>query len=210
MNEIPKERMPQEAVGPPGLDPGEPDYTILLELTQHGEATMIKLPAGPSEYKPVLEAIGAKYRDGADLRCLDCRVPSLIDAISEDKDISNIVRLADELRDMDPAQLTKYKAVLEAAGDCSMEGAFHIAQTLDDYLFTPEYATASDMAKDYIRCTMGEEAAEALLPFVDLEGYGQVLMQNQACVLTGYGMVSRKDGQSLQPTDPIQGGMEMM
>jgi len=156
---MPNERIPQEAVGPPDLDPEEPDYTILLELTQHGEATMIKLPAGSSEYKPVLEAIGAKYRDGVDLRCLDCRVPSLIDAISEDKDISNIVRLADELRDMDPAQLTRYKAVLETTGDCSMEGVFHIAQTLDDYLFTPEYATAADMAQDYIRCAMGEEAA---------------------------------------------------
>ncbi len=52
------------------------------------------------------------------------------------------------------------------------------------------------------------------IPFVDLEGYGQRLMEEQCGAMTDYGMVCREDGQclktSLTSTGPIQRGMEGM
>lgn len=196
------------------LNPHKPEYAILLKVAQGDHAAQLPLPNSPKAMDAVLDIIGAKDWACVSLRCLDCRVPALIPAIGEGDNIAHVNRLAGILESMDDKRLTKFKAVLDATEDYSVLGAAHIATTLDDYLFTPQYLTAEDMARDYIRTSMGEPSASELFPFVQLTQYGQALMKDQECALTDYGMVSREDGQclktSLSPTGPIQGGMEMM
>ncbi len=209
-----KDSEPKEVFSSLNLKPRQPEYAILLEASQDGRTVQLPIPSSPQAMDAVLDAIGARDWSGVSLRCLDCRAPALIPAIGVGDNIAHVNRLAGMLATMDDKQLTRFKAVLDATEDYSVLGATHIATTLDDYLFTPQYLTAEDMAKDYIRSSMGEPDASQLYPFVQLERYGKALMEDQECALTDYGMVSREDGQclktSLSPTGPVQGGMEMM
>ncbi len=196
------------------LKPRKPEYAILMEVTQTGRSVRLPLPNSPQAMDAALDAIGARNWSGVSLECLDCAATPLIPFLGGDDNIAHINRLAGMLDSMDDKRLTKFKAVLEATEDYSVLGATHIATTLDDYLFTPQYLTAEDMARDYIRTSMGEVAAAQLYPFVQLAQYGQALMEDEECALTDYGMVSREDGQclktSLSPTGPVQDGMCMM
>lgn len=90
---------------------------------------------------------------------------------------------------MDSEELAKLKAVLEATDDLSVLGAIQAANTLDEYLFSPQYAAPEDVARDFLESCMGSNA-EALLPHVNLYAYGQALMQEQQCALTEYGLIS--------------------
>ncbi len=192
----------------------KPGYAILLEVTQGGRAAQLYLPASPQAMDAALDAIGARDWGGVSLECLDCAATPLIPFLGGHNNISHLNRLAGMLERMDDKQLTKFKAVLDAAWDYSVLGATHIATTLDDYILTPQCLTVKDLARDYIRTSMGEIAATKLYPFVQLEMYGAELMEEQGGELTGYGMVSRENGQRLKaspsPSNPVQNGMTML
>lgn len=203
--------------------PRKPDYAILLKVSNvHSgdpadgtdKVAHLALPATPQELDKALDTVGARDWREAEFRCLDCCAPALTGFISGDDNIAHINRLAQKLAEMDPKQLTKFKAVIDAAEEHTVLGATQIAFSLSEYLFSPQYTSPEDMAKDFLKSSMGDTAAEQLLPFVDLHCYGRKLMENQACVLTDYGMVSREDGQSLKPApitpkEPARGGMTM-
>ncbi len=194
-----------------------PDYTILLTISKgyfddpaydNDKTVLLPLPAEPAAMDAALTAIDAWDWREVGIRCLDCRVPALSAHIDEDDDIAHINRLAQKLQAMDGKELRKFKAVLEVTEDFSVLGATHIAGSLDDYLFTPQYASPEDMARDYLVCAMGEPGIGKLLPYVGLHGYGEALLKGDDCILTEYGLLSREDGQSLKPAE--QSGMEMM
>ncbi len=194
-----------------------PDYTVLLEVSldffhdpgyASGKAVQLKLPAEPKELDAALDAIEADGWREVDIICLDCRVPALISHIDGEENIAHINRLAQKLQAMDGQELRKFKAVLEVTEDFSVLGATHIACSLDDYLFTPQYASPEDMAKDYLVSAMGKSGVGKLLPYVSLHSYGEALLKGDDCILTEYGLISREDGLSLKPAE--QGGMEMM
>lgn len=194
-----------------------PDYTILLEISKghfndpayDSEKTIrLPLPAEPAAMDAALDAVGAWDWREVGFRCLDCRAPSLISHIDEDENIAHINRLAQKLQAMDETVLTKFKAVLEATEDFSVLGATHTSDALDEYLFTPQYASPEDMARDFLESSLGEAGMSTLLPHINLYAYGRALMEGQECTLTEYGLISREDGQSLKLME--QSGMEMM
>lgn len=194
-----------------------PEYAVLLEISKghfndpdydNDKTVLLPLPAEPAAMDAALTAVGAWDWREAGFRCLDCRVPVLISHIDGDDNIAHINRLAQKLQAMDGKELAKLKAALEATQDLSVLGATHIAGTLDEYLFSPQYATPEDMARDFLESSVGSGSMETLLPYVNLYAYGQALIQEQECSLTEYGLISREDGQSLKPME--QGGMEMM
>lgn len=198
-----------------------PDYTILLEISKghfndpaydNERTVLLSLPADPAAMDAALDAIEAWDWREVGFRCLDCRVPALTPHIDGDDNIAHINRLAQKLQVMDGKELAKLKAVLEATEDFSVLGATHAIGTLNEYLFTPQYASPEDMARDYLASTMGDEPTETLLPHVNLHSYGQSLIQEQECTLTEYGLISREDGQPVREmqNQPSQGGMEMM
>lgn len=190
--------------------PHKPDYTILLELVGVDSPIQIPLPASPTvlfEVKNTMTALlPPDSRDDASIRCSDCAAPSLIPALSM-CGVDGLVQmnqLAKRLQAMDPAQLTKYKAVLDAVDERTVAGAIRIAEHLEDYLFSPQFAGPEDMARDFLASSVGEPGMDTLAKFMNLYGYGEALMEKQHCAMTEYGMVSREDGQSLKPSLPSE------
>lgn len=192
----------------------KPEYTMLLKLSYDQKDTVLMLPAESSMLESALEKVGAPDFDKVQIQCLDCAASSLIPHIGDGDNIAHINRLAQQLCTLDEKSLTKLNAVLEATEDYSALGATHIAYNLDDYLFSPQYATPDDMARDYLSSSLGEPAMETLLKYLNLYGYGEALMKEQECAMTEYGLVSREDGQclktSLTPSaQPEMSGMTM-
>jgi hypothetical protein len=194
-----------------------PEYAVLLEISKghfndptyaNDKTVRLPLPAEPAAMDAALTAIGAWGWPETDFRCLDCRIPSLLSHIDGDDNIAHINRLAQKLQTMGDKELAKFKAVLEATQNFSVLGATYVSDTLDEYLFTPQYASPEDMARDFLESSVGSRSMETLLPYVNLYAYGQALMQEQEYALTEYGLISREDEQNLKPME--QNGMEMM
>ena len=91
-----------------------------------------------------------------------------------------------------------------------MRSVFQVyaADAPDEYLFIPQYASSEDMTRDFLESSVGEAGMSTLLPHINLYAYGRALMDERGCVLTKYGFILHKDGQSLKPVE--QSGMEMM
>ena len=201
------------------LTPHRPDYTILLELTFGQKQATLQLPADPTRIEDTLGRLGTLDFGDVQITCLDCAVPALTPYLRSEDHVSEgqvfyIKLLAGELQDMAPAQLTKFKAVLEATGEHTVLGATDIAHDLDAYLFTPRLVSAYDVGLNFLESELGVHVAETLLPHVNLYGYGNALLKDQKAEVTEYGLVSREDGQSLRHTmetvkHPEMGGMTM-
>lgn len=182
------------------LDLRRPDYTILLELEREGNSVQLQLPASLQEVENALKGLGADtWSDPLlHIQCVDCAAPVLNPILGGMDSVTELDRLSSMLQQMNSKALTKYKAVLEAVGDWSLQGAIHIAEHLDDYLLMENYVTSEDMARDFISCDGHSE----MLPFVNLAGYGNYLMKSQHGVMGDYGMVMRSDCQPLQSLQP--------
>lgn len=194
------------------LSPKVPDYAILLEVSHNGSTALLKLPAGESKMAAVPRRLDEP--DWLDLtwRCLDCRVPALAELISNgDADIDFLNHLAKHLADMEPKALTAYKALLEAAGCQSLPCAELLMDTLDQYVFSPRVASPVDAAKEELAVILCEREAAQITPHLNLYQYGQSLIQECGGVLTGYGLIERKDGEPIlaMKRQLQQGGMEL-
>lgn len=196
--------------------PPAPDYTILLELEREGMSTKLSLPTQAVEIDRVLRSINSFERSDPLLRvtCLDCAAPSLIPILGDRNDPDELNQLAWLIYMLPPKQLTKYKATLDAVEDWSLAGAIRIAHDLDDYLFSPNITDPELMAMDFLSSSVGESSMDTLLKFVNLYDFGQALIEEQECVVTDYGLISREDGQHPsileRYSSPLQCGMEEM
>lgn len=196
------------------FSPPAPNYTILLELEREGMSAKLPLPAKPDEIDSALVEINSFgwFDPLLQVTCLDCAAPSLIPILGGRDDPDDLNQLAWLIDKMDPKQLTKYKATLDAVEDWSLSGAIRIVHDLDDYLFSPRLTDPEKVALNFLSSSIGESSMETLLKFVNLYGYGQALIEEQQCVATDYGLISREDG--LHPSileqhpAPVQKGME--
>lgn len=199
----------------------EPDYTLLLEVSKgffndpgydSDKTVQLKLPASPEALSSALEAVEAWDWREVGWSCLDCRVPVLTEMISDaGEGIDFLNRLSQRLADMEPKTLTAYKALLEAAKCHDLQNAALLADSLDKYIFSPQYSSPIEVAKGELSTILCEGEAEIITPHVNLHQYGQALIRNYNGVLTAYGLIERVDGQPIQGMEesPKQGGMEM-
>ena len=202
----------------PSLDlkPGKPDYALLLKLNavDCGQTTMRKLPASQADLDAALSQLGRENWHDVSYTCEDCRVPALKDAISVTETMSVPYRAARILDKLGDRELVKYKAILEARGFDSLADALDVAETLDEYIYAPEFASYEDIARGEIGVAVSDETAKLLLPFVSLTVFGKAVAEHDRLVLTGYGGVERRDSQPIQTVTaentPTMGGMEMM
>ncbi len=83
--------------------------------------------------------------------------------------------------------------------------------TLDEYIFSPQFCSPIDVAKGELSLILTEQDAALITPYLNLHQYGQSLIQRCGGMLTDYGLIERKDGQPIQVPEqqPCQGGMEM-
>ncbi len=134
-----------------------------------------------------------------------------MDTISDEDDIHAVDQMARRLADLEPKALPAYKALLETANCKSLQQAEQLMDTLDEYIFSPKFGSPVKVAKGELSAILCEKEREELSPYLDLQKYGQALIELCAGVLTDYGLIERKDGQPVQAMEaqPQLGGMEM-
>lgn len=197
-----------------------PDYTILLEVSKgffndpacdSGKTIQLKLPASPESLDAALTALDIQDWREAGWSCLDCRTPSLIDAVSDAEDIYAVNDLAQRLSDMEPKTLTAYKALLSVKDCQNLSHAELLMDTLSQYILSPQYSSPIELAKADLKVILCDPERELLMPCVNLYQYGEALLENCGGVLTDYGLIERIDQQPIQARkqNPWQGGMEM-
>ena len=198
-----------------------PDYAVLLEVSKgffndpgydSGRTAQLKLPASPETLNAALEAVGAWDWREAGWSCLDCRVPALTEMISDaEEGIDHLNHLAWRLADMEPKALTAYKALLEVTDCKELQSAEALMDSLDKYIFSPQFSSPIEVAKGELSTILCDREAEIITPYVNLHQYGQALIRSYNGVLTAYGLIERVDGQPIQGVEesPTQGGMEM-
>ena len=203
------------------LTPKTPDYTILLEVSKgffndpsydSEKTAQLKLPASPEALTSALETVGAWDWRETGWSCLDCRVPVLSEMISDaEVGIDSLNDLAQRLADMEPKTLNTYKALLEATDCKDLQSAEALIDSLDEYIFSPQYSSPIEMAKGELSVILCDEDAAFLAPHLNLYRYGQSLIERCGGTLTAYGLIEREDHQPVQAMEnkPRQGGMEM-
>lgn len=202
------------------LTPKTPDYAILLKVSKgffndsaydSDKTVQLKLPAAPEALDAALTALDVWDWREAGWSCLDCRVPSLMDAVSDTDDIHAVNQLAQRLTDMEPKALAAYKALLSATECRNLQIAEQLMDTLDEYVFSPQFSSPIEVAKGQLSVILCDGEREQITPYLNLYKYGQELIQDGGGVMTDYGLLERKDGQPIQAMEqqPQQGGMEM-
>ena len=197
------------------LTPPKPDYAVLVELIapDPNDTATLALPAPPAELDAAMALTGAHELSEAPCLCLDCRAPALRDAITDANSLADACRAADQLAALSESQLKIFRALITAMEVTELDAALDFAERIDEYLLSPEMRTFEETAEYDLRFCLGDEAAEVLLPHVNLYQYGRALQEREQFALTDYGRVQRVDCQPLmaenQKEQPTMGGMEM-
>ena len=172
----------------------KPNYTILAETYSGARVELPYPPHDPMGTEPV--------------RCVDCAAPSLIGLTAG---MESMDLLARRLAGVEPQELTAYKALLEAVDCKDLSDAERLVDSLEEYIFTPSLNSPEEVAEEELGVILCEESIPQLIPYVDLRGYGQALMEQRGGALTPYGLLEREDGQPIHSMNeqPEPGGMEM-
>ena len=200
------------------LAPKKPPYTVLLELTKgwfhdpvydSEKAVQLRFPSSPAEMDHALNELGAATWSEVSFRCVDCRIPALMDAVSSANNVAEVDRFSQWLDNIPKEKLAGYKALLAATQCRDLQNAMMLMDTLDSYIFTPSFSSPADVARGELKVTMAESDAEILLPHVNLYTYGEALLQSQHAILTEYGVIERQDGQPILAQQSQEMGMKM-
>ncbi len=144
--------------------------------------------------------------------CLDCKVPQLAEHITNAVPFETIERLGDVLAQMSAAALPAYKALMTATHCQNIVDALDLAEQLDEYILSPSIASPEDAAAEELAFILPEKAAKMIRPHINLHTYGQALLASRNNIQTEYGLLERRDGQSIQTIgqqkqEPQLGGM---
>lgn len=186
------------------LSPQEPDYTVLLEVgnpDDKNQTAVLKLPAAVGKIHAVLNSLGITDSMDPSVRCLDCRIPALVELITDHGRIAGANRIAFRLKKIPPEKVTLCKAILTTLPCANLGEALSQMDLADQCILTPELTSPADMGKAELTFMLGENGAETLLPFVNLPAYGIELLKKENTVLTPYGAIDRKDSQPLRGLD---------
>ena len=199
--------------------PHKPAYTILLNVLpvplisgEKRDPIPVELPASNEQLQATLEKAGCASWSNVMAAILDSPLPAWNRRIFMDDDVSQVIQLAEKLRQLDAdGKLTKYKAIL-AATDCQeIADAVALPETVDEYMLLPEIRTLEAAAADDLRISIDPITMGLLQPYIDLRGYGIAMLEYHNAKLTSYGRLDRA-GEPIQLVrDELQqGGMEMM
>lgn len=171
----------------------QPDYIIRAELAN---GTQVDLP---------LE-VGAAVPDEP-AQCVDCPVPALNGQTAM---LSTMDALARRIAELEvDGELPKYKAVLEAVRCEDIAHALTLADALDRYTFSPKLLEPEDVAVECLETMLSKDDAGLLQPYVDLQRYGQRVVEQDGGKLTCYGLVERADDGPIQTMAQQSGHQEM-
>ena len=124
-----------------------PDYMILLKVSHNSNSTLLKLPAGEESLAAIPQMMNEPDWQDLSLECLDCCIPTLMDAVAGTDDIAFLNCLAEKLAALEPQELTACKALLEARNCRDLASVGLLAGQLDNYNFCPEYGSPAEVAE---------------------------------------------------------------
>ena len=209
-----------EVYRPLDLTPQKPDYIFRVGVIHHPDAVpgtgprdevCLKLPATEEQLRKAEEQLGGPGWLGTVFTSFDGVIPGIEQMLYTTEDLAELNQLSAKLSGMEPKELTAYKALLEAANCRDLLSASLLADSLDKYIFSPQYSSPVEVAKGELSTILCDQEAEIIMPHVNLHQYGQALIRNYNGVLTAYGLIERVDGQPIQGMEesPKQGGREM-
>ena len=183
------------------------DAPVVLEVKKrnnYGKAAVLNLPAIDAEISQADVSSDEASVEECDLRCTDCLIPSLRDAVNNalhNGDISQVNefarKLAQKERVWGEAEFAKYKALLEAGGCTSLQDAVQIMEEAGEYELYSGITGASSYAEMVLR-EQYPDLPEELFRNRQAASFGQKLLDEKMGVLTDYGLIRRKDGQPIQ------------
>lgn len=182
--------------------PAESDYAVLMEIRvpDCGEPKLVKFPTTIEKMDDALE-----HKPAQAWRCVDCCVPALMECLTKTVSLDEVSSAANVLDELSESELAVYKALIEVRGFRNLGEALSLTESLNEYLLSPEYKTPSELAIGNLEIVLNPSDREILMPYVDLHGYGEKLLELQNTVLTSYGAFERRDGKPLHlpPQDSI-------
>ncbi len=209
-----------EVYRPLDLTPQKPDYIFRVGVIHHPDAVpgtgprdevCLKLPATEEQLRKAEEQLGGPGWLGTVFTSFDGVIPGIEQMLYTTEDLAELNQLSAKLSGMEPKELTAYKALLEAANCRDLLSASLLADSLDKYIFSPQYSSPVEVAKGELSTILCDQEAEIIMPHVNLHQYGQALIRNYNGVLTAYGLIERTDGQPIQSPRQEQtgGGMTL-
>lgn len=199
---------------------------VTLEISCNGgQPVTLKLPALEAEIQKTLDTAGASSPEECTIRCVDCEIPVLREAINasihEEGGIgqaNEFARLiAQKKRVWHEADFIKYKALLAASGSPSLQDAMRLAHGLDQYELDRDVAQTWDYAALVLR-EKYPDLPEELFQTPQAAQAGRNYLARGDAAITDYGLIRSRDGSQLpvfeqsqeQSEQPQMGGMEMM
>ena len=195
------------------LIPRTPDYVFSLMVGRYPFETNDKpenpvrldLPATPDELADALNACGAASWSEAVFEAQDSAIPHILDELDCDgiDDLNDLARAIQHCQER--SELPKLKAILHAADCHNISTATFIAENLDDYIFEINQRSPEEVGLEELRYTIDSEALKILQKHVNFYNYGCDVMEINHSKLTPYGLVERRDGQSMLLEEKPQG-----
>ena len=205
----------------PTGSPQKPDYVFRLNLrllpaipTPPDGKKMVEilLPAAEEQIMAALDTLGASSLDDTMSAILDGPLPDLKSEVFVGNEILLVNELAGQIRDMSDKDIGILKAVMEARGCVTLDGAIDLAGQTDEYIFEPGIRRTEQVAEAELNGMLGEKDAGLIIQHLNLYTYGKALLEQDNAVITSYGRLQRGDGQPIQAMEQESkiGGMEAM
>ncbi len=175
------------------------------------KTAILDLPATDAAIWRAVEAVDVASEEECAFRCTDCLIPSLRDAINDAIDEEGGIRQINEFAQLlaqknqiwDANDLVKYKALLAASGNPSLQDAMQLMHGLDVYELRPEVTQTWDYAEAALR-ERYPDLPEVLFQTPQAGQVGRELLERDHAVITDYGLLRRKDGVPLPVFRPEQ------
>ena len=195
------------------LIPRTPDYVFSLMVGRYPFETndqpenpvRLDFPATPDELADALNACGAASWNEVVFEAQDSAIPHILDELDCDgiDDLNDLARAIQHCQER--SELPKLKAVLHVADCHDISTATFIAENLDDYIFEINQRSPEEVGFEELRYTIDSEALKILQKHVNFYNYGCDVMEINHSKLTPYGLVERRDGQSMLLEEKPQG-----
>ena len=169
-----------------------------------GKTAILNLPASDADIWRAVGEVDAASPEECAFRCIDCEIPALRDAVDSAIDQEGGIDTASEFakalaqkqRTWGETDWIKYKALLSAAGQPSLQDATELMHGLDEYDLRPEVAETWDYAELVLR-EKYQDLPEELFQTPQAARVGQRMLEESHAAITDYGLLRRKDGGQL-------------
>lgn len=178
---------------------------------QHNEdlVTTLDLPAQPSAIWRAVEAVKASSVKECSFRCIDCLVPSLREAITTSITDTCSLDAANEFagaldkkeRIWYTEDFVKYKALLDAVSDPSIQDAHLLMDNMEQYELLQDVTQPSEYAETVLR-EKYPDLPEELFHTGQSVALGMKMLEETHAAITDYGLIRRIDGSPLPTFEP--------